>query len=67
MGEGFVLDVGCHFESLRPHSKPNLHPKSSCLRKVQNSNKPSSHVMEDKRLSFYNKEFQKPKCGPLQR
>jgi hypothetical protein len=58
MGEGFVLDVGCHFESLRPHSKPNLHPKSSCLRKVQNS---------DKRLSFYNKEFQKPKCGPLQR
>jgi hypothetical protein len=64
-GRSLVLNVRCHFKSLRPKSKPNLHLKSLCLKRLWNSRKPSSHVMEGRGLSLYNKEFRKPKCGPL--
>jgi hypothetical protein len=66
-GRRFVLNVGFCLEKLRPLSKLNLHPKSSCLKRPWKSSKPSSLVMEGKRLLLYNKEFQRPKCGLLQR
>jgi hypothetical protein len=66
-GRRFVLNVGCRLKKLRPLSKLDLHPKSSCLKKPWNSNKLSSLVMEGKRLLLYNKEFQRPKCGLLQK
>jgi hypothetical protein len=66
-GRRVVLNVGCHFKNLKPLSKPNLHPKSSCLKKPWNSSKLSSFIMKGKRLLLYNKEFQRPKCGMLQR
>jgi len=56
-GRSLVLNMRCHFESLRPFSKPNLHLKSLCLKRLWNSRKPSSHVMEGRGLSLYKKKF----------
>jgi hypothetical protein len=51
--------VGCHLENLRPLLKPNLHLKSSCLKRLWNSNKHSSLVTESKKLLLYNKRVPK--------
>jgi len=53
------LNVGCHLENLRPLWKPNLHLKSSCLKRLWNSDKLSSLVTESKRLLLYNKRVLK--------
>lgn len=61
MGKGGMkgLNVGCCLDNLKHLSKPNLHPKSSCLNKLWNSCKPSSFVMEGKKIRLhYSKEFE---------
>jgi len=66
-GKRLVLNVGCCFKNLEPLSKLNLHPKSSCLKRPWNSSKLSSLVTKGKRLLFYSKKLQRPKCGLLQK
>jgi hypothetical protein len=53
MGKGGMkgLTVG-YLENLKHLSKPNLHPKSSCLNRLWNSCKSSSLVMEGKKLDY---------------
>jgi hypothetical protein len=54
-GRRLALNVGCHLENLRPLSKLDLHPKSLCLKRPWNSNKPSSLVMEGKNITTQQK------------
>jgi hypothetical protein len=57
IGRSLILNVKCHFESLRPQSKLDFHLKSLLLKRLWNSRKPSSHVMEGKGLSLYQKKI----------
>jgi hypothetical protein len=47
-GRRLVLNVGYYFKNLKPLSKPNLHPKSSSLKRPWNSSKLSSLVTKGK-------------------
>jgi hypothetical protein len=47
-GRRLVLNVGCCLKTLKPLSKPDLHPKSSRLKRPWNSNKLSSLVIKGK-------------------
>jgi len=63
--EKACIQCGMPPRKLKTVIKTKFASKSSCLRRLWNSSKQSSHVMEGRILSLYNKEFQKPKCGPL--
>jgi hypothetical protein len=54
MGKGGMkgFNLGCCLENLKHLSKPNVHPKSSCLNKLWNSCKPSSLVMKSEKLNY---------------
>jgi len=62
-GRRFGLNVHCHLENLKPLSKLDLYPKSSCLIRPWNKNKSSSLVMEGKNITTQQKSSKGPNVG----
>jgi hypothetical protein len=58
-----MLNMGCHLKSLRPQSKSNLHPNSSCLREF---GIPTSHhhmLWKVENYHFTTKSSKSPNVG----
>jgi hypothetical protein len=66
-GRRLVLNVVCRFEKIKTFIKTRFASKIIMLEKTMEFKQTLSLVMEGKRRLFYNKEFQRPKCGLLQR
>jgi hypothetical protein len=65
--EKACIECGLSLQKIKTLIKTRFASNIIMFERPWNSSKLSSIVMEGKRILFYNKEFQRPKCGLLQK